>query len=183
MSSGIRLLISLVVLCAVSFFVFAGVDSVTTAYVMPLDYELSGKLMLFAAGAVAFALTDTFHIVAWRKYSETFKLKKTVRHLRNLLKECQSQLRHREIYASAVGRILYNASVILAGKTKFTIGSSVHKTTGYMFVGRVVSVFMKRDGNIRYVVEQDDTGLLHIFNEDSLGYGDGLHVPVTAEGN
>lgn len=51
---------------------------------------------------------------------------------------------------------------------KFKIGDKVDKITGYSFPGTVVSVFVTTAGKIRLVVEMDNFGLLHIFNEDGL---------------
>lgn len=51
---------------------------------------------------------------------------------------------------------------------KFQLGDGVAKLGGnYTFEGEVVSVFTKRSGALRYVVE-DDRGLLLIFNELAL---------------
>jgi hypothetical protein len=51
---------------------------------------------------------------------------------------------------------------------KFKVGDQVEKTSGdYIFSGQVVSVFRKRGGEERCVVESDE-GLLHIFNEGNL---------------
>lgn len=51
---------------------------------------------------------------------------------------------------------------------RFKVGDLVEKTGGdYFFTGKVVSVFAKRDGAERCVVESDE-GLLHIFNEGNL---------------
>lgn len=53
-------------------------------------------------------------------------------------------------------------------KDKITIGMRVEKGTGdYTFNGTVQAVFAKRDGLIRYVVENDD-GILHIFSEQNI---------------
>lgn len=47
-------------------------------------------------------------------------------------------------------------------------GDRVIKDSGdYIFEGTVVSKFWKRNGRLRYVVE-DDRGLLFIFNKDQL---------------
>lgn len=51
---------------------------------------------------------------------------------------------------------------------KFKVGDKVNKITGYSFPGTVVSVFTTTAGKIRLVVEMDNYGLLHIFNEDGL---------------
>lgn len=51
---------------------------------------------------------------------------------------------------------------------RFNIGDKVLKTSGYKFKGTVVSVFEKTTGEIRYVVEQDSTGMLHIYNDKNL---------------
>lgn len=49
-----------------------------------------------------------------------------------------------------------------------TKGSRVEKVGGdYTFVGTVVSVFTKRSGVTRFVVE-DDRGVLHIYSEKNL---------------
>lgn len=51
---------------------------------------------------------------------------------------------------------------------KYTTGDFVQKIGGdYSFGGEVVSVFTKKSGVIRYVVE-DERGLLFIFNESQL---------------
>jgi hypothetical protein len=51
---------------------------------------------------------------------------------------------------------------------KFPVGAIVIKAGGdYRFRGDIRSVFAKRSGAIRYVVENDD-GTLHIFNEGQL---------------
>lgn len=51
---------------------------------------------------------------------------------------------------------------------KFGIGDRVNKREGYKFPGTVVSVFFNTRNEIRYVVELDSLGLLHIFNEKQL---------------
>jgi len=51
---------------------------------------------------------------------------------------------------------------------KFKIGDKVEKVKGYQFPGTVVSVFTTTNGNIRLVVEMDNFGLLHIFNEEQI---------------
>ncbi len=51
---------------------------------------------------------------------------------------------------------------------KFSIGDKVDKVKGYRFPGTVVSVFTTTEGNIRLVVEMDEYGLLHIFNEEQV---------------
>ena len=51
---------------------------------------------------------------------------------------------------------------------KFKVGDKVNKVSGYSFPGTVVSVFTTTTGKIRLVVEMDNYGLLHIFNEDGL---------------
>jgi len=51
---------------------------------------------------------------------------------------------------------------------QFTLGASVIKMSGdYKFKGEIVSIFAKRSGNMRLVVENDD-GLLFIFNATQL---------------
>lgn len=51
---------------------------------------------------------------------------------------------------------------------RFRIGETVKKDSGdYVFEGEIVSVFRKKSGVIRIVVE-DDRGLLFIFNQNSL---------------
>lgn len=47
-------------------------------------------------------------------------------------------------------------------------GDKVNKVTGYRFPGTVVSVFKTLKGETRVVVEMDEYGLLHIFNEGQL---------------
>lgn len=51
---------------------------------------------------------------------------------------------------------------------KFKVGDKVDKEGGYRFPGTVVSAFRNTKGGIRYVVEMDGYGLLHIFNEAQL---------------
>lgn len=51
---------------------------------------------------------------------------------------------------------------------KFKVGDRVDKKEGYHFPGTVVSVFVTTTGKTRLVVEMDNYGLLHIFNEDGL---------------
>lgn len=48
------------------------------------------------------------------------------------------------------------------------IGDRVNKIKGYSFPGIVVAVFETTKGEIRVVVEMDNFGLLHIFNESQL---------------
>lgn len=50
----------------------------------------------------------------------------------------------------------------------FSVGTSVNKRKGYKFPGEVRAVFTNSNGEIRYVVELRNFGLLHIFNEDQL---------------
>lgn len=52
------------------------------------------------------------------------------------------------------------------------IGDKVNKIKGYQFPGTVVSVFETTKGEIRLVVEMDNFGLLHIFNESQLQVND-----------
>ena len=50
----------------------------------------------------------------------------------------------------------------------YSVGDKVSKTSGdYAFTGTIVSVFKKKSGATRYVVE-DDRGLLLIMNEAQL---------------
>ncbi len=52
----------------------------------------------------------------------------------------------------------------------YKVGDKVRKTSGdYKFSGTVVSVFFKKSGAVRYVVENDD-GLLFIFNGSQLDF-------------
>ena len=51
---------------------------------------------------------------------------------------------------------------------KFKIGDKVDKVKGYQFPGTVVSAFETTDGRERLVVEMENFGLLHIFNENQL---------------
>ena len=53
-------------------------------------------------------------------------------------------------------------------ETKFKVGDKVDKATGYKFPGTVVSVFHNTKGQLRYVVELEEDGLLYIFNESNL---------------
>ncbi len=50
----------------------------------------------------------------------------------------------------------------------YNIGDKVHKVSGYKFPGTVRAVFLTSTGELRYVVELDGYGLLHIFNERQL---------------
>lgn len=57
------------------------------------------------------------------------------------------------------------------------VGDRVAKKKGYTFAGTVQSVFRKRDGEVRIVVEMDCTGLLHIYSpEDVELTSDELHI-------
>jgi len=48
------------------------------------------------------------------------------------------------------------------------VGDEVEKISGdYRFRGHIVSVFLKRSGQTRYVVENPD-GILHIFSRGNL---------------
>lgn len=48
------------------------------------------------------------------------------------------------------------------------IGDQVEKLGGdYVFIGEVVSVFKKKSGVVRVVVE-DDRGVLHVYSEKNL---------------
>lgn len=58
--------------------------------------------------------------------------------------------------------------------TPITIGSRVAKKRGYSFIGTVQSVFQKRNGETRIVVEMDCTGMLHIYSPQDV-------EPTTAE--
>lgn len=51
---------------------------------------------------------------------------------------------------------------------KYKIGDWVRKEKGYKFEGEVRAAFTKTTGEIRYVVEEVTSGMLHIFNEDQL---------------
>jgi hypothetical protein len=53
-------------------------------------------------------------------------------------------------------------------ETTFRIGDLVEKISGYQFPGTIVAVFFTAKGDIRYVVEMEHFGLLHIFNEQQL---------------
>ena len=50
----------------------------------------------------------------------------------------------------------------------FNVGDKVEKVAGYTFVGTVVSKFEKMNKTIRYVVEMEGTGMLHVFNVKNL---------------
>lgn len=56
----------------------------------------------------------------------------------------------------------------MENKFLFTVGDKVDKITGYKFPGTVVSAFTTTSGKVRYVVEMDNYGLLHIFSEENL---------------
>jgi len=58
-----------------------------------------------------------------------------------------------------------------AVKPKFSIGYEVSKPEVYPFPGTVQAVFTRRDGEVRFVVEHDCGGLLHIFNDLQLMKG------------
>ena len=53
-------------------------------------------------------------------------------------------------------------------KPMFKIGDKVDKKVGYTFPGTVIAAFETTACKLRYVVEMDVHGLLHIFNEDQL---------------
>lgn len=48
------------------------------------------------------------------------------------------------------------------------IGDKVDKISGYRFPGTIVSKYETLKGEVRYVVEMDEYGLQHIFNESQL---------------
>ncbi len=50
----------------------------------------------------------------------------------------------------------------------FSVGDRVDKREGYKFPGTVVSRFTTSAGGLRFVVEMDFYGLLHIFNGKQL---------------
>lgn len=57
---------------------------------------------------------------------------------------------------------------------QFKPGDKVVKNKGdYRYEGTIVSVFEKLSGDIRYVVEHDDLGILFIFNEQQIELRDG----------
>lgn len=68
-------------------------------------------------------------------------------------------------YAKEWGAQLKRERII--ARSPFKVGDQVFKPIGYEFPGTVVSVFVKKDGQRRLVVEDDRT-LLHIFNEDQM---------------
>lgn len=52
---------------------------------------------------------------------------------------------------------------------KLKVGDVVIKAKGYHFPGTIRAVFETARGDVRVVVEfWNDTGLLHIFNEDQI---------------
>lgn len=53
---------------------------------------------------------------------------------------------------------------------KFKVGDRVRKPKGYKFPGIVVANFETTSRSIRYVVEMEKYGLLHIFNESQLKF-------------
>lgn len=59
---------------------------------------------------------------------------------------------------------------------KFKVGDRVEKVKGYHYPGVVVAAFETINGPaIRYVVEatgKEYLGMLHIFNEEQLGYSE-----------
>lgn len=58
--------------------------------------------------------------------------------------------------------------IVIPEDAKYDHGDRVIKKSGdYTFTGIIVSVFWKRSGVARYVVE-NDAGILHIFNEKNL---------------
>lgn len=57
-------------------------------------------------------------------------------------------------------------------KHYFSVGDRVNKKTGYKFPGVVRSSFNTSKGEVRYVVELDELGLLHIFNGEQLECGE-----------
>ena len=66
--------------------------------------------------------------------------------------------------------------------TAFAIGEAVEKITGdYTFPGHIVAVFTKRSGKILYVVE-DDRGVVHIFNEQTLAHRANVEVKAHVPG-
>jgi hypothetical protein len=54
-------------------------------------------------------------------------------------------------------------------EVKIDIGNRVIKWGGdYRFIGNVVAVFLKRDGESARVVVENDDGVIHIFNPGQL---------------
>lgn len=51
---------------------------------------------------------------------------------------------------------------------KFKVGDKVNKVAGYSFPGSVRAAFTTEEGEARYVVQLQEYGLLHIFNESQL---------------
>lgn len=51
---------------------------------------------------------------------------------------------------------------------RLNVGDKVNKPKGYKFPGVIISKFYTTKGELRYVVEMEDYGLLHIFNEEQL---------------
>lgn len=48
------------------------------------------------------------------------------------------------------------------------VGTKVNKVKGYQFPGTIVAKFNTTKGDVRYVVEMENYGLLHIFNGEQL---------------
>ena len=53
---------------------------------------------------------------------------------------------------------------------KFKRGDKVQKPKGYKFDGIIRSQFLNGAGEIRYVVEMEGNGMLHIFSESQLDF-------------
>ena len=53
---------------------------------------------------------------------------------------------------------------------KFKPGDKVQKPKGYKFDGIIRSQFLNGAGEIRYVVEMEGNGMLHIFSESQLDF-------------
>lgn len=51
---------------------------------------------------------------------------------------------------------------------KFKVGDKIKKPNGYKFDGEIRSTFTNTNGEIRYVAEMENNGMLHIFNESQL---------------
>lgn len=48
------------------------------------------------------------------------------------------------------------------------VGDAVSKRKGYVYEGIVVAKFHTSENKLRFVVEEADSGMLHIFNADQL---------------
>ena len=59
--------------------------------------------------------------------------------------------------------------MIMIEKAAYAVGDRVKKTTGdYVMRGTIIGVYHKTSGVCRYSLEEDNSGLIHIYNAGNL---------------